>query len=364
MKSIAANPFNPQFGRRPKQFIGRELIINDFLQSLGIPDDPNRVTIITGIRGSGKTAILSDIQLNLDAKNYLVIDVTAKDGMLLEVLDQCSRKGKQWLGKKLDGLQGVTLGALGFSMGFTVKERTETHGFRYYITDVLDSLKKHGITAVFLVDEVHSDTDEMREFITTYQHLMREEYDIALLMAGLPSSVQAVLNDKVLTFLQRAHRVRLESIDTRIVRMAYENVFTAAKRKFAGAALDLASQAACGYPYLIQLIGFFLWRKDGDTITEKDVAQALLQSKVELFQNVHDIIYRELSAKDREFLEAMLQDEDESAYGDIVQRIGVTSGYASRYRQRLLDAGIIERSAFGKLRIAPPHFKEFLADVG
>jgi len=87
MDKRETNPFNPQFGKRPRQFIGRELIIYDFIQSLDDSNDPNRTTIITGIRGSGKTAILSDIHMSLDPKAYAIIDVTAQDGMLLEILD-------------------------------------------------------------------------------------------------------------------------------------------------------------------------------------------------------------------------------------------------------------------------------------
>jgi len=114
MTAYETNPFNPQFGRRPKQFIGRELIINDFLQSLKDPFDPHRTTIVTGIRGSGKTAILSDVHASLDADTYVVVDVTAHDGMLLEILDEFvrSNKGKNWLGKAFEEVQGFSASRL------------------------------------------------------------------------------------------------------------------------------------------------------------------------------------------------------------------------------------------------------------
>lgn len=360
MNAAINNPFNPQFGKRPSEFIGRDLIINDFLQSMDNPNDPHRVSIITGIRGSGKTAILSDVSQSLDQEKYLVVDLTAKDGMLLDVLDICARDGKQWLGSFLDDFVGFSMGAFGFSFSINRKGGHEEHGFRYYLTDIVTTLTKKGIITVFLIDEVHNSTPEMREFITTYQHLVREDKDVALLMAGLPSSVQDILNDQVLTFLRRAYRVQLESIDVDIIAIAYKNAFARAQRGFEEPALTQAAEASKGYPYLIQLIGFYLWRSRQSILNAADVDQALVQSKFDLFNNVHDLIYRGLSPKDKEFLMVMAQDIKESSFGDIAERMQVESGYASRYRQRMIDAGIIHSAGHGKLVFSPPYMREYL----
>jgi len=362
MSDIFINPFNPQFGKRPSEFIGRDIIINDFLQGMNSPNDPNRTTIITGIRGSGKTAILADIHQSLESQKCLIVDVTAKDGMLLDILDICVRDGKRWLPGVFDEFTGFTFGALGFSFGVTRKNRHEEHGFRYWLTDILSALKKKSVPVVFLIDEVHNDTADMREFATTYQHMVREDMDVTLLMAGLPSSVQDILNDKVLTFLRRSHRVQLENIDVRIVAIAYENAFEKAQKFFEGDALEQAAGASEGYPYLVQLLGFFLWKSADSPITTKDVSQALIKSKVELFKNVHDLIFYELSQKDRDFLLAMAEDPVESSFGEITARLEVDSGYASRYRQRLITAGIIHSSSYGMLAFSPPYMREYLLE--
>ncbi|MCL2654388.1 MAG: ATP-binding protein [Coriobacteriia bacterium] len=363
MTTYKTNPFNPQFGRRPKQFIGRELIINDFLQSLTDPYDPHRTTIITGIRGSGKTAILSDVHASLDSSKQVVIDVTAHDGMLLEILDEFIRcnTGKNWLGKAFNEVQGFSAGALGFSLGLTKKADKEVHGFRFMLSSMLNELKHKGIKTVFLIDEVHNGTPDMREFAVTYQHLLREEYDVALLMAGLPSSVNDILNNEVLTFLRRAYRVELESIDTKAVEIAFDQAFSQAGRTFSGTALRSAATATEGYPYLIQLLGYFLFRSDAEAIDGKLVQQSLDLAKIELFKNVHDMLFQALSAEDRNFLFAMTQDEGVSEFGAIRERLGgVSAGYASKYRERLLIAGMVKAVAHGKLAFAPPYLHEYL----
>jgi hypothetical protein len=354
------NPFNPQFGKRPQQFVGRDTIINDFVQSLTDANDPNRTTIITGIRGSGKTAILSDVHSLLDGDNTLVVDVTARDGMLLAILDEMQTVGKQWLSGWADGFTGFNAGALGFSVGVNKSDKQETHGFRYYLTEMLRAFRKKQITTVFLIDEVHNGTLEMQEFATVYQHIVREEFDVALLMAGLPSSVHDVLNDKVLTFLRRAHRVQLENIDLRIIGTAYESAFEKSDKTITKETLQSAAAATKGYPYLFQLIGFYLWKNEAGRLDKRHVKRALEVSKVELFKNIHDIIYQELSEVDRRFLFAMAADGEESSFGAIRERMGVEKGYASKYRQRLLDAGVVQRSTYGNLAFTPPYFREYL----
>jgi hypothetical protein len=54
MKTIAENtvhemnPFSPQFGRRPEQFVGRDFIINDFIYNIQNPNSPHRATVANG----------------------------------------------------------------------------------------------------------------------------------------------------------------------------------------------------------------------------------------------------------------------------------------------------------------------------
>jgi len=46
----------------------------------------------------------------------------------------------------------------------------------------------------------------------------------------------------------------------------------------------------------------------------------------------------------------------------IAQRMGVSAGYASRYRSRLIDAGVVHRSAYGALSFTPPYMREYLLE--
>lgn len=57
---------------------------------------------------------------------------------------------------------------------------------------------------------------------------------------------------------------------------------------------------------------------------------------------------------------SMLEDQDVSLVADIAQRMGVASNYASQYRARPVEQGIIGTRGRGKVAFDMPRFKEFL----
>jgi hypothetical protein len=226
---------------------------------------------------------------------------------------------------------------------------------------MVDDFNRKGFGVVFLIDEVHGDDKDIREFVTSYQHLVRDEADVALLMAGLPHSVNSVLNSKVLTFLRRAHKIALPNINLLLVRNMYANTFEEGGFRFDKDILQRAADATMGFPYLIQLMGFWLWRAGTAVLTHKDVENALVNSKAALFDDVYEIMLREISEKDREFLLGMQTDLTDTRFGELIKRMDVTPGYASKYRQRLIQVGLIEPTVHGSITYAPPYFGEFLA---
>jgi hypothetical protein len=182
---------------------------------------------------------------------------------------------------------------------------------------------------------------------------------VALLMAGLPNAVYEILNNKVLTFFRRSNRIFLHNIDISIIDKLYTEVF----KDYIAKPQKIISQAAAitnRYPYLVQLIGYYLWGITDKTITKTKLDYTVKQAKRELFQNVHALVYRDLSAKDQEFVRAMCIDEHISKIADIMERLDITKGYASRYRQRLLDSGLIQREKHGELTFTLPFMREFV----
>ena len=70
--------------------------------------------------------------------------------------------------------------------------------------------------------------------------------------------------------------------------------------------------------------------------------------------------YRELSKGDLRYLRAMLPDARESRTADVAARMEVTSGYAAKYKSRLLAQGVVSEPARGWIAFEIPGFRDYL----
>jgi len=52
--------------------------------------------------------------------------------------------------------------------------------FRYQFKTMLEELKKHKISLLILIDEIQKKSEEMEVFISSYQLLIREGFNITL----------------------------------------------------------------------------------------------------------------------------------------------------------------------------------------
>ena len=90
-KRMKTNPFKPTAGAEPPVLVGRDHVIDDFIDGLdeGV-GAPGRLMRITGPRGSGKTVLLTELGDIARKRGWLVVDVTAREGMLGEVIAMLS----------------------------------------------------------------------------------------------------------------------------------------------------------------------------------------------------------------------------------------------------------------------------------
>lgn len=359
---MAANPFKPSFGSTPPVLIGRGQELEDFAMGLEEgPGSPNRATIFTGARGMGKTVMLSEVSEQASRNGWIAVDVTAAPGMLDELADMLTARSQELLPKR--GRQITSVSAGGFGLGLAPSDR-ESVGWRQYMTSLITALNDRGTGVLMTIDEVHSGIEELRRLAATYQHFVREDLNVAIAMAGLPSAVSALLNDDVLTFLRRAHRAILEDVPLNSVAAALLETITQNGRSISLPALERAASATLGYPFLVQLVGFHIWRQrpDSTEISQHDVNTGIQGARRRLGTTVHEASLADLSAVDRTFLIAMAQDTGPSKLGAIASRMGVGPNYASQYRGRLIDAGIIEPAGHGHVTFTVPYLREYLQE--
>jgi hypothetical protein len=297
---------------------------------------------------------------------YVVARVTAHEGMPKAIIEQFQLNGSQYFNDEKRKMTGVTAGVLGFTLGLTFSEAAERqYGFRSKMSLLCDKLAEKGKGALILIDEVRTST-AMREVAAAYQELVGDKKNVAIAMAGLPHAVSSVLNDQVLTFLNRATKVELGLISTNLIRAYYERAFKTVGVKISDTLLDRAALATRGFPYLMQLIGYYLiqYTEEGGTVNSKIMDKVEKAAMSDMEDNVFKPILSPLSDNDLLFLKAMARQGDVVTTAKLQSALGKKGPAIQPYRKRLLDAGVIESPRRGELVFAVPYLAEYLLENG
>ncbi|WP_234346346.1 GyrI-like domain-containing protein [Collinsella provencensis] len=102
--------------------------------------------------------------------------------------------------------------------------------------------------------------DEMRELGNEIQLLVRQGANVAFAFAGLPASVDGVVVGEALTFLQRAKHIELKRLMDFEVGDSFEDTMVRAGKSVAPGVSDSLTAAAAGYPFMVQLVGYYTWQ--------------------------------------------------------------------------------------------------------
>lgn len=353
---MAANPFKPTSGKNPPAFIGRDDVIEEFLEGIeNGPGAPGRLMRIAGMRGMGKTVLLNEIGSRARELGWAVIDETASEGF-------CDRILAAALPDRRVSRVEASPSILGVSLGSVELDRAAL-SLRQALTGLV---KGHGRGVLITLDEVQdASLDEMRALSVAVQHLIREDRDVAFIFAGLPSMIESVVNGRTLTFLRRAVPFDLGPVDSGEVALSLGQTMRAS-----GLAIDdetclqLAS-AAQGYPFMIQLVGYHTWQtahRLGATRVDGEVArQGILRARERFDATVIEPVLQRLSDSAISYLLAMAVDEGASSEsGAVAQRLGKTAQQVSTCRARLIREDVIEARGWGKVSFAIPHMAEYL----
>ena len=362
-RSDTTNVFSPTFGYRPKYIVGREREIAEFIDGItDAPGNPNRATFFIGQRGMGKTVLLLELAERAKEADFIVVRVTASETMLDDIIEGIQIAGERHANERKLPIKSVSAGVFGFSVGLTFTEEIRNnYGFNTKLSLLCQALAKRKNGVLFLIDEILANTTEMRTFATAYQQLVGDGMNVAVAMAGLPNAISSVLNDKILTFLNRAYKVILNPLQITDVSACYVKVLRDLDIEFDIETLNTAAQATDGYPYLFQLIGYNMIKfLDGESkLTATTVELAVSNSKRALNSDVLLPCLNPLSTEDKRFLKAMSIDDKESRVSDIRDRLQADKSHVQTYRRRLMGAGLIHSSSRGLLTFSIPYLRQY-----
>lgn len=363
---MAKNPFRPTFGVSPPLLVGRDALLDDFSIGLdGDPGHPSRATIYTGSRGIGKTVLLNAVERAAQARGWLVIAETARDGLVSWLVQEHLPKYLMEHADNATKTRLTGLGLFGANANWTTSDTyTVTAGMRTLLEELLTALAPQETGVLVTLDELRPDVRELDEMLTVIQHMFREEREIAFAGAGLPEPVDRLVRQPGMTFLRRAAAEHLSDVPLTDVADAIGKPIEAAGREIGDAALDQAARATGGYPYMIQLVGYYSWNRNPSApgVTPEDVTQGALQAQRRVGSLVHGPVLKDCSPVAIRYLLAMAVDDAPSRTAEVAERIKATASYGSQYRQQLIAAGLIKPTSRGFVDFALPGLREYLRD--
>lgn len=356
-----SNPFTPNFGQVPLYMAGRRKILSKMTDVFeGDMHSPNLCSLFTGARGTGKTALLRLLGQQAQSCGWLSVFTSSGSGLLEDVYEQTINNTTEFIepGRKTR-VKSVNIGKL---IGVEFEKDTKRNlNWRSKMSNVLDKLTSQDIGLVIIVDEVDPKLNEVERLVATYQHFIGEGKKVSLLMAGLPNRISSLLNGKSISFLRRANIEKLGKIADADVKSTFKKTVEGAGKTINDEALSLAVSAIEGFPYMIQLVGFYAWSESGKSTIKKNEMTSGIALAQQAFQTrVLDATLNELTQREIEFLLEMTKDERFSKTTELSSRLNMASGNVSAYKKRLLERGVIEEPRRGCLVFSLPHLRNYL----
>ena len=183
-------------------------------------------------------------------------------------------------------------------------------------------------------------------------------------MAGLPANVTDLVEDARISFLRRSRQQFLETISDAEVSSAIRKTIKRGGKAIEDDALEKIVQASAGFPYMMQLVGYFTWLEadDDDCIDVEHARLGIKAAQSDFRRGVLDRTWQEMSPGDRAFATAMLPDEDTSTLSGVARRMGRATNYASTYKRRLMHQGVIGERGGSSFGFDIPLMREYVAE--
>ncbi len=360
------NPFTHAFGAQPNKYISSELE-ESIIENFSYERPSERCYILTGVRGSGKTVMMSSISKKLSQDDkWIICNLVLND----EVVTQFAAKLAEHplCSKHFLKAANVSISIAGISAGI---EYNKDKIFDIYtlIGKMLESLAKAEKKVMITLDDIYI-SDGMVAFAQMFQHLITDpkELPVYLIMTGLYQNYREltdVKNEKLkgCTFLTRTLDREVPPLDDSQMAVSYFNTFDIEEKE----GIRLAKMTK-GYAFAYQVLGYWYFEKyvnKNDSVKDVEV-----EYRSELIKYSYNKLWSELSEKDKQIIYALVEleaDNKQVKRLDVMNYISakgdeITSSTFNKYRERLLGKGIISTSnnRDGMIWLPLPQFGEFV----
>lgn len=339
------NPFTLSFGKKPLQYISRIAQTNEIIENFMAQEPPNQIYMLTGVRGSGKTVMMTSIAGEIkEDERWIVVELNPTRDLLQSLaakLYSLPEMHPHFIQAKLD------FSALG--LGVSLENAVPVMDIENAIERMLTEIQKRDKRLLITIDEVVN-CEYIRIFASSFQIFLRQNYPIFVLMTGLYENIYNLQNEDSLTFLYRAPKIVLEPLNYTAVRKKYMDIFGLNMEK-----AEEMTGLTGGYPFAFQVLGYLLWENKNI----KTIEEILPEYDQYLEEYVYGKIWSELSELDRKILVEMAVNREKKVKR-IRDGMGLKSEQFAVYRERLKRKGVLDTSKYGEVSFILPRFAEFV----
>lgn len=290
------NPFTPRFGKIPPEFVGDSVkrVFDEFRYSINETADGigSCYMRISGQRGMGKTAAIAELSRIAIDSGYKVIRTYSLDCFTKTIIDSIS--DDSIIKKSIDphvaitSPTGASVSISGFSIEKEIRRRSST------LDEAFEQYFRHGGSDLLIViDEVQDesgdiDIDALGMSIQTLETTCPDSH-VGVVFAGLPIPILDMSDmgkGKRATFLTRSDHYELRlSSDMQVADM-YRRTFNAGNKSINEQLIKKMAHESDGYPYMIQCIGYEVWKASGPIVTASAVDKGIQLGEKRFFENV------------------------------------------------------------------------------
>lgn len=382
------NPFTPGAGAPPPELAGREPILAAAALALerirnGRAD---KSQLLLGLRGVGKTVLLTRIATTAESLDYHVIQLEAPEGKRLATHLAPALQRALLRFSRLERAKVQARRALAVLRGFASAFKVKIGDVEVAVSDAAPTLPASGTleldlpellvatgeaaqaadSAVALcIDEVqYLGEEDLRALIMALHRVAQRGLPFVLFGAGLPHV--AGLAGEARSYAERLFDFPpVGPLDAESARRAISEPLRAERVTIAPEALTRIVDVTEGYPYFLQEWGKHTWNAAARTpITLADVRTAHDAATAALDQSFFRVRFDRLSPREHHYLRGMASlGPGPHRSGAIAAALAVPVASVAPLRAALIRKGMLWSPGHGLTAFTVPMFDDFMRRV-
>lgn len=382
------NPFAPGAGTPPPELAGRSALLERNAVALDRirAGRTARPGILYGLRGVGKTVLLTRMRDTAEAEGFTIVSIEAPENRSLPGVLVPSLRAALL---RLDRMKQTTAGvrrALQALAGFA-KLKVKYHDMEValdfepepgladsgdldsdladLIVAVGEAARERGSAIVLVIDELqYVPEEQLAALISALHRANQKQLPVTMLAAGLPQLLGQMGRAK--SYAERLFEfIEVGPLDPEAAIAAIRVPIEREDEAIAPSALMAIVDQTQGYPYFLQEWGKHSWdAADNSPITSDDVAAATASALAELDASFFRVRFDRLTPAEKRYLRAMASlGPGPHRSGDIAEALEVKVSSVAPTRNSLITKGMLFSPAHGDTAFTVPLFDAFMRRV-